>query len=181
MDPFDAVQKFGAEGAWAGAALFLAISVYSGVKMMGPVWVDRYKLQTKLLTERDAKHAGEIARKLNGRAYQDIARYLSTDADFRSRFAPRHQLDAIEKEQQRIFATLDTHVREDRDVHERVKALEVEMEQVKENVREIKADLKAAAETVTAEATAMRQERNDGERRILEHIDELFERRRESR
>jgi septal ring factor EnvC (AmiA/AmiB activator) len=177
MDPLDVAQKFGSTGAWAAAALFLAISAYLGIKSMAPVWAERYKLQTKLLTARDARHADEIVRKLNGRVYVDIERHLISSDAFRARFASKHQMNAVEAEQQRIFGKIDEHMREDREVHERVKGLETEMTEVKQDLRDIRDDLREAAKTVTAEARALREERGEGERRIIDHINELYERR----
>lgn len=181
MDPLDAIQKLGTDGAWAGAALLLALSALLGVKGMTPVWAQRYEARTRWLTERDVKRGEEFVKKLNGRVYHDIARFLIADQTFRERFAPMHSIKTLEGEQQRIFAKIDEHAREDRAVHDRVRELEVRMDQVRDDVREIRIDLRAATETVTAEAKAMRQEQNDRERRIVEHIDKLFERRESQR
>jgi predicted nucleic acid-binding Zn-ribbon protein len=174
MDPLDVAQKFGSTGAWSVAALFLSISAYLGIKSMAPVWAERYKAQTKFLTERDVKRGEDFVRKLNGRVYGDIERHLIASTTFRERFASAHLVRAIDNEQDALRRSVGEHA-------ERMAGLEAEMRDVKDDVREIKADLKKATEDVTREAKAMRQERYDGERAILNRINELFERRAKER
>jgi len=174
MDPLDIAQKFGTTGAWSVAALFLSISAYLGVKSMAPVWAERYKAQTKFLTERDVKRGEEFVRKLNGRVYADIERHLIASETFRGRFASAHLVRTMDNEQDSLRRAVNGHA-------ERMAGFEAEMRGVQEHVREIRADLKAATEAVTNEARAMRQERYDGEREILDRINELFERREKQR
>lgn len=181
MDPLDVASKHGANLSWVVVALICAYTGYLATKHMVPVWAERYKLRTQLLTDKDARHATEIVRKLNGREMAEIERHLYGSQSFRERFAPMHRIAAIEGEQQRILRDLDEHVREDRAVHDRVKGLEVQMEDVKSDVHEIKTIVREGTKAVAEEAKALRSERTDGERRILEHIDRLYDRRKEPR
>ena len=152
---------------------------------MLPVWAERYKLQTHKLSEKDAQQAETIAKKVNGAlasmSLHEIERGLANSAWFREKFVPMHRINTIEGEQQRFAAEFVGHVKEDREVHERVRATEVRVAELKDTVQEIKEDLRQAAKAVTEEAKALRREMAEGERRIVDAVYALDERRKEPR
>lgn len=162
-----------AASGWTGVAILCSISAYRAI----PAFVERYRVRTQQLTEKNARQAQSIAKKVNGALHgmslHDIERGLANSKWFLANvIAP--PVDALRR-------ALDEHIQEDREMHERVRATEVRLAELKDDVQEIKQDLRKAAAVVTTEAIAIRKEQAEGERRIIDAVNVLFERRKELR
>lgn len=185
MDPTELVRQLGVAGGLTTAVILLSYSVYRAM----PAYVERYRLETGKLTAKNAQQAESIAKKVNGAlaalSLHDIERGLANSKWFQAnvidaRLASSHRLGTIESEQINIRRLLDEHVREDRLVHERVRALEIEVTDAKAEIQEVKDLVRDGAKIVTEECKQIRREASEAERRILTAIYD-GERRKETR
>lgn len=166
---------------WPGVGLLCAFTVYGAVKTMLPVWAERYKAQTKTLTARDAQRFERVMQKVNGAFVEQLVQHFSGSWQLK-RFLDgwlneSHLVKNMLQQGVAISSRLDVHEQEDRVVHDRVRALEVNVDTLKANVMEIKDGQKELRDLVQDKADLLRDKLDAAEGRILN----LLERRREPR
>lgn len=181
MEIPDWLTKIMEAATWPAVGILCAFTVYHAVKEMLPVWAERYKLQTKNITTRDAQRFERAMQKVNGAFVEQLVNHFSGSWQLKrfldswlneSNFA-RNLL----QQGTSLSLRLDGHETEDRAVHDRVRALEVHVETLKTNVAEIKSGQKELRDLVENKADLLRDKLADAESRILN----LLERRREPR
>jgi len=174
MDPLEAAPRT-VEATWAMVALLCAYSVYKAI----PAFVERYHFNT-------TKRAESVIQKINGVGMDYIKRALAADLWFKEEFFDKRLAGSYDhknlvENQASTLKLLRDHSAEDREAHERIRTLEVEMTEVKGDLREIKETVTALGGKLDVAKDEIRDRLEESERRVIDKIAALYERRREPR
>lgn len=145
MDPSAIVRELGVAGGLTVAVLLITYCAY---KLL-PSYQARYEAETAKLTAKDVKHARQIVDKLNGKYVEMNSEFMKLlVAEFKDSvlikrflddwFKASHFAESILRHQTSIEQQLAEHTAEDREVHERVRELEVKANRAESDLRDIR-------------------------------------------